>query len=150
MKKILYISALIFCSNTYAECQLSTAEDYELRTIVKKEGWDFENFNELCTKLKKANATVAINQASQYSDTQVSVSTELRLYPNELAEKYKYKFLTQYSYTVISYSNVRTSKSEEQVMYDGANFALNSLITTKGLLDSQLKDLTRIRELVKP
>ena len=150
MKKLLYISALIFCSNTYAECHLNTTEDYELRAIVKKEGWDFKNFNELCTKLNNANVSVAINQVSQFSDTQVSVSTEVRLYPIELSKKYKYKFLTQYSYMALNNSKIRTSKSEEKLMYEGANFALNGLIANTGLLDNLLKDIARIRELVKP
>ena len=49
MKKLLYISALVFCSNTYAECQIMTSSDTELTQAIRlNKGLDLKYYSELC------------------------------------------------------------------------------------------------------
>lgn len=151
MKKLLYISVLIFCSNTYAECQIMTSSDSELTQSIRlNKGLDLKNYPELCAKLKKANASVGINQETLMTEKQLTVSTGLRLYPIEYEQKYKYQFLTRHVYNLISSNYERTSKSVTDLKYASANRALDSLTEDKYSLDLLLDDLAILRSRLKP
>lgn len=58
MKNLLYIMALLVSCNTYAECLLETNQDEELSLELEKKGWNFQKYDELCQKLKAANANI--------------------------------------------------------------------------------------------
>ncbi len=151
MKKLLYISALVFCSNTYAECQIMTSSDTELTQAIRlNKGLDLKYYSELCAKLKTANASIAINQETLMTEKQLTVSTGLRLYPIEYEQKYKYQFLTRHVYNLISSNYERTSKSEIALKYASANTALDNLVEDKHSLDLLLDDLAILRNRLQP
>ena len=151
MKKLLYISALVLFSNTYAECQIMTSSDTELTQAIRlNKGLDLKYYSELCAKLKTANASIAINQETLMTEKQLTVSTGLRLYPIEYEQKYKYQFLTRHVYNLISSNYERTSKSEIALKYASANTALDNLIEDKYSLDLLLDDLAILRNRLQP
>lgn len=149
MKKILYIMALLVSFNTYAECLIETNQDNELRNEVAKNGWNFEKYDELCQKLKNANAGVQISQVAMITQYQTTVATSAHLYPLELEKKYNQRFLSQRSFHAMATNPVRTSEMQKELIVLNANYALNSLITEGGLSE-MLSNIDQIRKSLKP
>lgn len=150
MKRLLYFSVLIFCSHTYAECQIMTSSDNELKQSIRLKGLDLKNYPELCAKLQKANASVGINQETLITEKQLTVSTGLRLYPIEYEQKYKYQFLTRHVYNLITSNYEKTSESMTALKYASANRALDDLTEDTYSLDLLLDDLAILRSRLKP
>ena len=149
--KIVFLLAAITGSSAYAECAISGSQSAELNTILaENKGWSFDGYDALCHKLEKANAGVNVEQSVQYSDTQITISTRVTLYPLEVAEKYNFKLLTRQSYSLLGYTHERTSNAERHERYRNANAALNALSTSENPMDTQLKELAIIRGIVKP
>lgn len=149
MKNILYIMALLVSFNTYAECLMQTSKDDALSNEVQKYGWNFENYDELCQKLKKANAGVQLSQFAMITQYQTTVSTTAHLYPLELEKKYNQRFLTQRSFHAMTAHPERTTEMQKKLILMNANYTLNGLITEGGL-PAMLSEIDKIRKTLKP
>lgn len=149
MKKILCALAVLVSCNTYAECQIDSSQDDELSFELKAKGWNFEKYDELCQKLKKANAGVQLEQVPMITEYQTTVATTVKIYPLELEKKYNQRFLSQRGFNAIAANPVRTSAMQKELKHLNANYALNSLITDGGLPE-MLKNLETIRKAIKP
>ena len=53
MKKIIALIILATSSITYADCVIKGSHNSRLGEMIQKDGWYFENFNELCEELKQ-------------------------------------------------------------------------------------------------
>lgn len=62
MKKVL-LSALIFAvtQSVNAECVINSVYQGLPKKVIQKNGWNFENYNAVCGKLSRANASVVIS-----------------------------------------------------------------------------------------
>ena len=149
MKNLLYIVALLVSFNTYAECLLETSQDDELSSELANKGWNFEKYDELCQKLKRANAGIQIDQVAFITQYQTTVSTSIKIYPIEIKKKYNQRILSQRGFNAIAGNPARTSVIQKELKYINANFGLNSLITEGGLPD-MLNNIDKIRKIIKP
>ncbi|HAV4199009.1 hypothetical protein NVT87_12355 [Acinetobacter radioresistens] len=149
MKNLLYIMALLVSCNTYAECLLETNQDEELSIELQKKGWNFEKYDELCQKLKAANAGIQISQVGMITQYQTTVSTSIFLYPLELQKKYNQRFLSERGFYAIASNPITTTEMQKGLKHINANYALNSLITDGGLPE-MLNNIDKIRKVLKP
>lgn len=149
MKNLLYIVVLLVSCNASAECLLVTSQDDELSNELVKKGWDFENYDELCQTLKRANAGIQIDQVAFITQYQTSVATSIKIYPIELDKKYNQRILSQRGFSAIAGNPARTTTMQKELKYINANFGLNSLIT-EGDLPIMLNNIDKIRKITKP
>ena len=149
MKFLLCIALFMLSVQSFANCSITSTKDDRLQNIINEnKGWNFDNYDVLCAKLKKAKAGLQINQVTMISEYQTSVATAVKAYSLDIEKKYGAKLLTISGYVGIASNPKRTTNVEDELRYVNANYVLNELVNTKEI-DSILNDLNKMSAILK-
>lgn len=138
MKKLLLLSLLgAIGTNVSAasNCSISYSADNKLTEIIRKNNFEFDNYNEVCERLKSANAKVDLRYSSAISNQQatavVIATVEDINFPI---------FSNNYKRSIWS-SPERTTAMEIELLMDAVNDALNVIDQSdiKGLNENRKK-----------
>ena len=148
MKKIIALIILATSSITYADCVIKGSHNSRLGEMIQKDGWYFENFNELCEELKQHDLGVHITQMEFISDAQTTVTTSVRMYPQEIYSKYGRRVLSDFGHTSMSIHPEKTTLRMEKLKYEDANNALNGVMSNKVTWNEMLDQMAYIRKYI--
>lgn len=149
MKKLATLLLFAMSSTVYANCVITSSKDYSLTDLIEKEGWNFDNYAEVCQELKRHNLGAKISQVAYISNSQTTVSTSIRLYPLEIDKKYNKIILTASGKTSMLLNPERTTEMMNKLKYQDANDTLSVLTTDKELWKDVLDQIAFIRKYIK-
>ncbi|MDC4965274.1 hypothetical protein V8P95_15190 [Acinetobacter baumannii] len=147
MKILFLIISLFSASTTYAECIINSNSNNRLHKLLQERGWDLNNYNLLCQKLKKSNIGLDIDGITQISSYQTTATTQVRAYALELAEKKQFFPSNTVSMSITSHPE-RTTNTEMNIIYRDAMNAVNKLVEDD-TLDVMINEVNQLRRIVK-
>ena len=138
MKKLLLLSLLsILAANASAasNCSISYTTDVKLDEIIKKNNFEFENYDEVCNRLKNSNAKVDLRYSSAIDKQQTTAVIIAQVIDKNfpiLSNSYKRSMWS---------SQERTTAIERELLMGAVNEALNVIDQSdiQGLNESRKK-----------
>ncbi|CAD6560166.1 hypothetical protein LMG27952_07059 [Paraburkholderia hiiakae] len=140
MKRIL-LSALIFAvaQSVKAECTINSIYQGLPAKVLQENGWNFQNYNIVCEKLRRANASVVINGTAS-----VLTGTSLGWATLSVADKKTGLGISDY-YSANTETNTYASQDKaEELLYVAINTAANNwkdLDSALAILDEKRRKL---------
>jgi hypothetical protein len=147
MNKFLLVT-LIYLGTTSAfasDCSINYVADDQLTNIIKKNGFQFENYQKLCQTLNKNNAGIKFSSISQISPYQTTSSVRASFY----LKPTKYKGITSLAKNRIGYEEKRTTNAEIENTYNVTMELLADLANDDDYRNKMLKELNEMKDATK-
>lgn len=154
MKKIISILLLSLASTaSFADCRVVMfANDNELTNMFEERNTnlDDEEYNHLCTQLKKNRAGIYFDYVTQVSPHQTTTYVSLRLFDiTDDNENGKGRSLITFDKTsLIAYSDDK-DRDDDQALYELSMEAMSSLAQDQEMLDIMFSQLNKLRPVKK-
>lgn len=107
----------VISSATHAECTINSKFPDGLNTIFREKGYELQNYESICQKLKNANVGLRISTQSMITTEQTTAAVMVRFYPIELEQKYHLILTANTASTGMNANSDKTSASAKYLEY---------------------------------